>query len=130
MKCSVFTLGTIQVTDTICKQVPSAICRDVKKQKCENVPVVTCRCGSVTSMRLALVLMSNSTGISQSLSVKLCPTKSASWYCFIIRLFHQIFFPDQVKDSVCNKIPHETCSAATKKQCQNFSVVTCRYRIC
>ena len=36
----------IQVTDTICKQVPSAICRDVTKQKCENVPVVTCKWGN------------------------------------------------------------------------------------
>ena len=36
-------LGIVQVTDTICKQVPRAICRDVKKQKCENVPEVTCK---------------------------------------------------------------------------------------
>ena len=125
-----------QVTDTICKQVPNAVCKPVKKQKCENVPVVTCRWGNVIRMSLyplhtALVQLFILIGKSPSPSVKLCPTKSASWYfCLVASLCQQTFSPDQVKDSVCTKIPQETCSGASKRKCQNFSVVTCRYRIC
>ena len=125
-----------QVTDTICKQVPNAVCKPVKKQKCENVPVVTCRWGNVIRMSLyplhtALVQVFILIGKSPSPSVKLCPTKSASWYfCLVASLCQQTFSPDQVKDSVCTKIPQETCSGASKRKCQNFSVVTCRYRIC
>ena len=123
-----------QVTDTICKQVPNAVCKPVKKQKCENVPVVTCRWRNVASSSLyplhsVLVQVFISTGKNPSPSVKLCPTKSASWYFCLVIVFANISFPDQVKDSVCIQIPLETCSAATKKQCQNFSVMTCRYRI-
>ena len=121
-----------QVTDTICKQVPNAVCKPVKKQKCENVPVVTCRWGNVIRMSLyplytALVQVFILIGKSPSPSVKLCPTKSANWYIPMTSSSCRLkFFPDQVKDSVCTKIPQETCSADSKKECQDFPVMTCR----
>ena len=87
-----------QVTDTICKQVPNAVCKPVKKQKCENVPVVTCRWGNVIRMSLyplhtALVQLFILIGKSPSPSVKLCPTKSASWYfCLVFVFVNKHFF--------------------------------------
>ena len=130
-----FSLWIVQVTDTICKQVPSAICRDVKKQKCENVPVVTCEWGIIFNNAFRDFHKFQYGCLQEEAQHEVQEHSSSSlrignlWFYNVARTCVVSCYTSwqQVKDSVCSKLPRETCRPVIMNKCEKLPVTKCRW---